>query len=113
MTIWSLSDGSWTVPRSLLCLLGAGLAIAGGATLQLRQDYRANSKWRREGPIDANCRDRHRLPGPVPRAKIRLAANSTLVGVADPSEAARSKASAEFKVAAYATTGNFSARSTR
>jgi len=28
--------------------------------------------------------------------------NSTLVGVADPSEAARSKASAEFKVAAYA-----------
>jgi hypothetical protein len=50
MTLWSLSAGSWTVPRSLLCLLGAGLAIAGGATLQLRQDYRANSKWRREGP---------------------------------------------------------------
>jgi hypothetical protein len=49
-TIWSFSAGSWTVVRSLLCLVGAGLAIAGGATLQLRQDYRANSKWRREGP---------------------------------------------------------------
>jgi hypothetical protein len=50
MTIWSFSAGSWTVSRSLLCLLGAGLAITGGATLQLRQDYRAKSKWRRAGP---------------------------------------------------------------
>jgi hypothetical protein len=37
--------------RSLLCLGGMVLAIVGGATLQLRQDYRARSKWRREkGP---------------------------------------------------------------
>lgn len=50
MTIWSFSDGAWTIVRSLLCLLGAGLAIAGGATLQLRQDYRAQSKWRRNRP---------------------------------------------------------------
>jgi hypothetical protein len=50
MMLWSLSAGSWTVWRGLLCLGGAGLAIVGGATLQLRQDYRANSKWRRDAP---------------------------------------------------------------
>ena len=49
--VWSLSAGSWTVWRSLLCFGGAALAIVGGATLQLRQDYRARSKWRRKmGP---------------------------------------------------------------
>ena len=42
MMLWSLSDGSWTVWRGLLCF--------GGATLQLRQDYRARSKWRRDAP---------------------------------------------------------------
>jgi hypothetical protein len=31
-----------------LCFAGVGLAIAGGAILQLRQDYRARSKWQRE-----------------------------------------------------------------
>jgi hypothetical protein len=50
MTLWSLWAGLWTVWRGLLCFVGAGLAIAGGATLQMRQDYRAKSKWRREGP---------------------------------------------------------------
>ena len=50
MMLWSLSAGSWTVWRGLLCLGGAGLAIVGGATLQMRQDYRANSKWRRDAP---------------------------------------------------------------
>ena len=49
MTLWSLSAGLWTVWRGLLCFIGAGLAIAGGATLQMRQDYRAKSKWRRDG----------------------------------------------------------------
>ena len=49
MTAWSLSAGYWSVTRSLLTLLGAGLAIGGGAVLQLRQDYRAKSKWRRDG----------------------------------------------------------------
>ncbi|HEY2682500.1 MAG TPA: hypothetical protein VGI93_03255 [Steroidobacteraceae bacterium] len=48
MTVWSLSMGYWSVTRSLLTLLGAGLAIGGGAVLQLRQDYRAKSKWRRD-----------------------------------------------------------------
>ena len=48
MTLWSLVDGSWTLWRSLLCLGGVGVAIVGGATLQLRNDYRANSKWRRD-----------------------------------------------------------------
>jgi hypothetical protein len=38
----------WSVWRGLLCFGGAALAIVGGATLQLRQDYRARSKWRRE-----------------------------------------------------------------
>jgi len=47
MTVWSLSAGLWTVWRGLLCLGGATLAIVGGITLQLRQDYRARSKWRR------------------------------------------------------------------
>jgi hypothetical protein len=50
MMLWSLSAGLWTVWRSFLCFLGAALAIAGGATLQLRQDYRAKSKWRRDHP---------------------------------------------------------------
>ncbi|HWJ34447.1 MAG TPA: hypothetical protein VNR70_04230 [Steroidobacteraceae bacterium] len=48
MMLWSLSAGLWTVWRSLLCFGGAALAIVGGATLQLRQDYRARSKWRRK-----------------------------------------------------------------
>jgi hypothetical protein len=47
-TVWSLSAGLWTVWRGLLCFGGAALAIVGGVTLQLRQDYRARSKWRRE-----------------------------------------------------------------
>lgn len=48
MMVWSLSAGLWTVWRCLLCFAGAALAIVGGATLQLRQDYRARSKWRRK-----------------------------------------------------------------
>jgi len=48
---WSLAAGLWTVWRSLLCFGGAALAIVGGVILQLRQDYRARSKWRRKmGP---------------------------------------------------------------
>jgi protein-S-isoprenylcysteine O-methyltransferase Ste14 len=51
MMVWSLIEGLWMLWRSLLCLGGMVLAIVGGATLQLRQDYRARSKWRREkGP---------------------------------------------------------------
>ncbi len=50
MMLWSLSAGLWTVWRGLLCFAGAALAIVGGATLQMRQDYRAKSKWRREPP---------------------------------------------------------------
>lgn len=49
-TLWSLQLGLWTVWRSLACFAGAALAIVGGATLQLRQDYRARSKWRRKMP---------------------------------------------------------------
>jgi protein-S-isoprenylcysteine O-methyltransferase Ste14 len=44
----SLSDGDWTVWRGLVCVVGAALAICGGAILQMRQTYRAQSKWRRE-----------------------------------------------------------------
>ncbi|HEX4239841.1 MAG TPA: hypothetical protein VHZ53_00405 [Steroidobacteraceae bacterium] len=47
---WSWWAGSWTVWRGLACFGGATLAIVGGATLQLRQDYRAKSKWRRDSP---------------------------------------------------------------
>jgi hypothetical protein len=50
MMLWSLSAGLWTVWRGLLCFAGAGFAIVGGATLQMRQDYRAKSKWRRDAP---------------------------------------------------------------
>jgi protein-S-isoprenylcysteine O-methyltransferase Ste14 len=46
--VWSLAAGSWTVWRGLLCFTGATLAVVGGAMLQLRQDYRARSKWRRK-----------------------------------------------------------------
>lgn len=48
MTGWSISDGYWTVWRGLSMFAGAALVIVGGATLQMRQDYRARSKWRRE-----------------------------------------------------------------
>jgi hypothetical protein len=48
--LWSLAAGSWTVWRGLFCLAGVAMAIVGGATLQLRQDYRAKSKWRRDAP---------------------------------------------------------------
>lgn len=48
MTAWSLLDGLWTAWRSLSCVGGAGLAVAGGAMLQLRRDYRSRSKWSRE-----------------------------------------------------------------
>jgi hypothetical protein len=48
MMLWSMSAGFWTVWRGLFLFAGAALAIVGGATLQMRQDYRARSKWRRE-----------------------------------------------------------------
>lgn len=48
-TFWSLHDGLWTVWRGLGCFAGGALSVAGGAILQLRQTYRARSKWRREG----------------------------------------------------------------
>ena len=50
MTAWSLAAGYWTVLRGLSLFGGAALAIIGGVTLQMRQDYRARSKWRRETP---------------------------------------------------------------
>jgi hypothetical protein len=43
----SVVMGEWTTLRGLGCFVGAALVIAGGAILQLRQTYRANSKWRR------------------------------------------------------------------
>ncbi len=45
--IWSVLAGYWSGMRGLGCFAGAGLAIGGGAILQLRQNYRAQSKWRR------------------------------------------------------------------
>ncbi|MFI4890402.1 MAG: hypothetical protein ACHQIL_07715 [Steroidobacterales bacterium] len=45
--VMSIVIGDWTILRGMGCFAGAGLAIAGGAILQLRQSYRANSKWRR------------------------------------------------------------------
>lgn len=48
MMPWSMAAGSWNVWRGLFCFVGAALAIVGGATLQMRQDYRAKSKWQRD-----------------------------------------------------------------
>ena len=45
--IASVMLGEWDTIRGLGCGAGAVLVIAGGAILQLRQTYRANSKWRR------------------------------------------------------------------
>ena len=45
--VMSVVMGEWTTLRGLGCFVGAALVIAGGAILQLRQTYRANSKWRR------------------------------------------------------------------
>jgi hypothetical protein len=50
MMLWSLSAGQWALWRGLLCLGGVALAIVGGVILQQRQEYRANSKWRRDAP---------------------------------------------------------------
>ena len=50
MSGWSLSVGYWTWWRGLSLFAGAALGIVGGATLQMRQDYRARSKWRRDAP---------------------------------------------------------------
>lgn len=49
-TAWSLAVGYWTVWRGLSMFAGAALAIVGGITLQMRQDYRSRSKWRRGAP---------------------------------------------------------------
>jgi hypothetical protein len=45
---WSLGVGYWTWWRGLSMFAGSAIGIVGGATLQMRQDYRARSKWRRE-----------------------------------------------------------------
>ncbi len=45
----ALSQGHWTVLLGLLCFAGAALLVGGGVLFQLRMDYRARSKWRREG----------------------------------------------------------------
>jgi hypothetical protein len=50
MSGWSLAAGYWTWWRGLSVFAGAAIGIVGGATLQMRQDYRAASKWRRETP---------------------------------------------------------------
>jgi hypothetical protein len=47
-TIWSIAVGDWSVWRGLSMFAGAALAIVGGVVLQMRQDYRARSKLRRE-----------------------------------------------------------------
>jgi uncharacterized membrane protein YfcA len=48
MSGWSLAAGYWTWWRGLALFAGAALGVVGGATLQMRQSYRARSKWRRE-----------------------------------------------------------------
>jgi hypothetical protein len=48
--VMSVVIGDWDVLRGMGCFVGAVLVIAGGAILQLRQSYRANSKWRRNMP---------------------------------------------------------------
>jgi type II secretory pathway component PulL len=47
-TVWSIALGYWTVFRCLAMFAGAALAIVGGVVLQMRQDYRARDKLRRE-----------------------------------------------------------------
>jgi len=44
----SVFHGDWSGLRGLSCAAGAALAIGGGAILQMRLTYRAQSKWRRE-----------------------------------------------------------------
>jgi len=50
MSGWSLAVGYWTWWRGLSVFAGAAIGIVGGATQQMRQDYRAASNWRRETP---------------------------------------------------------------
>lgn len=47
MMAWSLYAGSWTVWRSLAALAGTAMLIAGGALMQLRQEYRTRLRSRR------------------------------------------------------------------
>ena len=97
---------------------GAALAIIGGATLQLRQDYRARSKWRREAPRREAHSGRGTQAGVAPlmrtavigvgylgrfhAQKYSVLSNSQLVGIADPSASARAAVAAELGVPAYA-----------
>jgi hypothetical protein len=46
----SLAEGDWSAWRGLSCGVGAAMAVGGGIIAQLRQQYRARSKWRRETP---------------------------------------------------------------
>jgi hypothetical protein len=46
--VWSVRTGEWTGARGAICVVGAVLAIFGGAILQMRREYRARSKWYRE-----------------------------------------------------------------
>ena len=50
---WSWWNGAWPAWGGLLCFAGAASAISGGAILQLRQNYRVRSKWRRDRERDA------------------------------------------------------------
>jgi predicted MFS family arabinose efflux permease len=45
---WSIVADQWNDLRGALCGLGVVMSVGGGVILQLRQDYRAQSKWRRE-----------------------------------------------------------------
>jgi hypothetical protein len=47
-TAWSLVVGNWSDLRGLLCGIGVAAGVAGGVILQLRQEYRSQSKWKRE-----------------------------------------------------------------
>ena len=46
---WALATGNWEDWQWALLVLGVALLVYGAVVLQMRREYRRDSKWRRSG----------------------------------------------------------------
>lgn len=49
---WALATGSWEDWQWALTVLGVALLVYGAVVLQMRREYRRDSKWRRSGSAE-------------------------------------------------------------
>jgi len=49
---WALATGSWEDWQWALSVLGVALLVYGAVVLQMRREYRRDSKWQRSGSAD-------------------------------------------------------------